>query len=174
VWRIGEGGEKMRKVLFVFLIFAVTSITNATVTWTISDDSLGGITVSVIDNPEEAICLALAVDSNGILSSFAKGLDAPKDSSSYGTLKDNILYWDLSYLGQGEVWGMEDIDWPGVYNDGNWLTADFAFAPGKTSATISLYQLGDPPMFLTSHVMVPEPITLSLLALGGLFIRRRK
>lgn len=166
----------MKRVLIISLVLTVTSITNATTVWTITDEPMSPayeITVSVIDNPQ-VICLALAVDSNGILSNFAAGPDAPKDSSSYGTLEDNTLYWDLSYLGQGEVWGMEDLDWPGVYNDGDWLTADFVFAPGKTSATISLYWLGDPPIFLTSHVVVPEPITLSLLALGGLFLRRRK
>jgi hypothetical protein len=73
---------------------------------------------------------------------------------------------------------MEDWYLPCIYNDGDWLTATFAFAPGETSATISLYlfngEIGGE-VLLTSHSMgVPEPITLSLLAFGGLFLRRRK
>ena len=161
----------MKRVLIISLVLTVTSITNATTVWTITDELMSPaykITVSVIDNPQ-AICLALAVDSNGILSNFAAGPDAPPDSSFYDTMED----YGLSYLGQGEVWGMEDWDWPGVYNDGDWLTADFVFAPEKTSATISLYWLGDP-TFLTSHIVVPEPMALSLLGLGSLFLRRRK
>jgi hypothetical protein len=159
----------MKKVLVIFLIFTVTSLTNATVTWTITDDGAGNITVSVVDNPEEPVGLALAIDSNGILSSFAAGLDAPEHTYFYDTLEN----CGLGYLGQGEVWMMGD--YPGVeYNDGDWLTAAFDLACGKTSATISLYSwTGGEPVFLTSHV-VPEPITLSLLAFGGLFIRRRR
>jgi hypothetical protein len=170
----------MKKILVILLIFTVTSLTNATV-WTITDELMSptyAITVSVIDNPRIDLGLALAVDSGGILSDFAAGPDAPADSSSYGTLEDNYWGSDWSYLGQGEIWGMEDWYLPCIYNDGDWLTATFAFAPGETSATISLYlfngEIGGE-VLLTSHSMgVPEPITLSLLAFGGLFLRRRK
>lgn len=169
----------MKKVLIIFLILTVTSIANANVTWTITDDGAGEITVSVIDNPHTYLFLALAVDSYGVLSDFAAGLNAPEDSQPYGTLEDNYADWDLSSLGQGELWYMGDDYDPLEYNDGDWLTAKFEFASGSNPAKISLHMVdgSGTASFLTSHVMlVPEPasITLCLLGLGGLFRRRLK
>ncbi len=169
----------MKKILIIFLILTVTSITNATTVWTITAEPMSPaykITVSVTDNPQD-VFLALAVDSDGILSDFAAGPNAPEDTWQCGTLADNVYGLDFSDLGQGEMWSMLDFQAPIVYDDGDWLTADFAFAPGSSSSVVSLYQIDvttGAESFLISHTMVPEPVTLSLLGLGGLFLRRRK
>lgn len=168
----------MRKVLIIFLILTVTSLTHAAVTWTITDDGVGNITASVIDNPDEQLFLIMVVDSDGVLSDFAKGVNAPSDSMSIGTPADNTYGIALGYLGQGEVWMMTDNTVPYIYNDGDWLTADFTFAAGKTSSVVSLYTLdiegSEGEEVLVDSLVIPEPMTLSLLAFGGLFLRRRR
>jgi hypothetical protein len=168
----------MKKLLMAILVLCITPLCPAPMEWSILPDEEKHLTVSVIDPCEEDIFLILAVDSGGVLSSFAKGSDAPSDSFSAGTLILNDYDLHFGYLGQGELWLMADWSLPFTYDDGNWLTADFDFAPGKTSSVISLYFLdmdGEPgdEVLVAPHV-IPEPITLCLLGFGGLFLCRRK
>jgi hypothetical protein len=168
----------MKKLLMTTLILSIAPLCSAP-DWTISHNTLlDKVTISVTDPLQEDIFLILAVDSNGILSNFAEGPNAPSDSFSAGTLTLNDYDLHLGYLGQGELWLMVDNSSPYTYGAGDWLTAHFAFASGKTSAVVSLYMLdvegfeGDE-VFLTSHV-IPEPITLFLFSLGSLFLYRRR
>jgi hypothetical protein len=167
----------MKKLLMAILILSITPLCSAPTEWSISHDDDNKIVVSVTDPPQEDIFLILAVDSSGILSDFVKGSDAPSDSFSAGTLTLNDYDMDFSSLGQGELWLM--ADWTTsepVYNDGDWLTASFAFAAAGPS-TVSLYEVAEDASYslITSHTfIVPEPMTMALLGLGGLFLYRRK
>jgi hypothetical protein len=168
--------ELLRRVAMAILILSIAPFCSAPEPdWTISHNTLlDEITVSVIDPLEQDIYLALAVDSNGILGSFAKGINAPSDSSFYDTLKND----GWGQLGQGEIWVMADASKPYTYDDGQWLTADFDFATGKTSAVISLYRMNPPgpggSAVLLDSLVIPEPATISLLVFGGLLICRRR
>jgi hypothetical protein len=172
----------MKRVLVIFLVFAITSLANAvpvTPVWTISSEAMSpeyAITVSVVDSPQVSILLALVVDSNGILSNFAAGPNAPEHTYSYGTLTENYGGWDLSHLGQGEIWDMLDYTAPAEYVDGDWLSAEFVFAPESDSSVVSLYQIDGEgnETFLTSHTVIPEPMTIALLGVGSLFLCRRR
>jgi hypothetical protein len=128
--------------------------------------------VDVTDNAEVGLYLGLAiVPADGTLSSFAAGSNAPASSASWGALGD----WGYGSLGQGEFWAMAHVSTAPVYPDGEWLTASWALDGTATSAVVSLYELYETggETFLDS-VTVPEPMTVLLLSLGGLFLRRRK
>ncbi len=161
----------MKKLLMAILICGITPFCSAP-DWTISHNALlDEITISVLDPLQEDICLALAVDDGGVLNNFAAGPDAPNFSAFYDTLEND----GWGQLGQGDIWVMTG-DYP--YVDGEWLTTDFDFAPGETSAVISLYWMNPPgpggsAIFLNSLV-IPEPTTMSLLVFGGLFLCRRR
>ena len=149
------------KKLLAILLFAlaiVSSVTAAPV-WELSYDT-GTITVSVTNAPQWATYLTLSADSNGIISNSEAGPDAPPDS----------------YTDNGTLWVMIDNSSPYTYNDGIWLTADFAFAPGKISSVVSLYEYveAEAAFYVRDSIVVPEPGTIALFCLGGLMLRRRK
>ncbi|MFA5291399.1 MAG: hypothetical protein WC496_00020 [Phycisphaerae bacterium] len=165
----------MKKRLFItILVLCVAPLCKAPIDWSIfynSNEDL--ITISVVDPLQEDIYLALAVDDGGILSDFAAGTNAPSESQFYDTLAND----GWSVLGQGEIWVMAEAVIPYTYYDGDWLTAAFSFAPGKNFATLSLYRIyssENPGPVLLDSLAIPEPITVSLLAFGGLFLYRRK
>ena len=159
----------MKKMLTLVLILGIASLASAVPVWTITEDA-GVVTVSVSGNEGQTV-IGLAVDSGGVLSSFTAGPNAPASSSSVAILQE---YYPE--LGTGEIWAMIHITTDTqVYVDGSWLTASFAFAEGMTSATVKLYDTPESGGYTElASLVIPEPITMSLLGLGGLFLRRRK
>jgi len=157
------------KKLLVLLVLAMATIASAAPVWTLTHDA-GVITVSVVDNPGAPINLVMAMQtSEGTLSNFVKGPNAPADSALIGDVGDNF-----PDLGDGEIWAMAHLTTGTlVYLDGDWLSFDVTLA-GATG-TVSLYEYieadGTTP-FITS-IFIPEPATIALLCLGGLLIRKK-
>ena len=161
----------MKKLLIFMLVLGMASAANATLTWTLSyNEGTGTVDVSVIDHPIASTYIGLAVvAADGVLSSFTIGADAPGNSAFV------ITYGDAGRSEQGEIWTMIDQTTPYEYPDGSWLTASFAFVGEAISAEVYLDDwTGAAYQGHLDSITIPEPMTVLLLGLGGLFLRRRK
>ena len=160
----------MRGILIVLLVLGMTSMAGAALVgdvwasaWTINVDISGATT---------DLYLALAVEGTGwTLTNFAAGADAPSDSSMFSTLADA----GLSSLGTGELWAMADFSPPYTYDNGQWLTATVVWDGFSGFEDIKVYEVDESlGTTLLDSLLIPEPMTIALLGLGGLFLRRRK
>jgi hypothetical protein len=149
----------MRKLLVLVAILAMAPVASA-VTGTLTDTGTG-VELSIGDPLEDAY-LAIVSDA-GVLSNFAAGPDAPSVQSSFGATTVN---------GQdGEVWGL-GTGAGETHMAGVWLTADWS---SLTEVWVRAYQTYDTVNWiLLDEIKVPEPMTVALLGLGGLFMLRRR
>lgn len=115
----------------------------------------------------------LVVISNGVLSPLdgtALGAAAPTMSDIMASFDDLVLYTvsDISSYSSGAVWAIGGA--PGeVYATGTYLTLT-----REAGAAVTLAQFDEGTGELVQiQTIVPEPITMALLGLGGLFLRRR-
>jgi len=160
----------MRNLLIIFLVLGMTSMASAALVGTVTGNGSNYVELGITGATGDGY-IAFAVDADGTLSSIAAGTNAPGDASSFGTLAAN----GLSSLGTGELWAMIDTSVPYEFPDGQWLTSSFAFVGAATSSVISAYEVDElGGTTLLSSYTIPEPMTIVLLGLGGLFLRRRK
>ena len=149
----------MRKLLVLVVILAMAPVASA-VTGTLTDT---GTAVELsVGEPLSDAYLAIVSDP-GVLSNFVLGADAPTVSSSFGP---------ISIAGQdGEVWGLGTG--PGeAHIAGVWLAADWA---SSSAVWVRAYETVDTVNWTLLHeIQVPEPMTVALLGLGGLFMLRRR
>ena len=162
----------MKKLLVLMLILALASLANAAIEWSLSYDDITGVVSLDITNNEGQMYIGMAVDSSeATLSGFAAGDDAPQDTDQFAILPD-----DLEGYGQGELWAAAHITTgPQVFNDGEWLVADFDFASGVTSATVSALSFDEETetCAVEATILIPEPATIALLCFGGLLLRKK-
>jgi hypothetical protein len=154
----------MKKLLVLVLIFAmapVASAVTASLSYTGNLPGPGGIDLTVTGATYDPY-LAIVSDA-GVLSAFGAGAAAPSVSGSFGA---------ISVGGQdGEVWGMGTAAGE-AYQDGVWLTANWSSAVG---VWVRAYETVDTVNWtLLDEIFIPEPMTVALLGLGGLFLLRRR
>ena len=161
----------MKKVLILMLVFGMASAANAIV-YSLSGATLtetGTISVDVTGATAD-VYLALVIQSPGVVSPTggADMLVGPAAPTLSGWVMDAPVSAD-----DGEIWmfGTAPAE---LYVDGSWLTAGWS---GATSLVdIILYSTPDGQTYneqARATVGVPEPMTIALLGLGGLFLRRR-
>jgi hypothetical protein len=160
--------EKMMKKVLVFaLVLGLAGIANATVSLVPSAATINvgdTVTISVVSDTADNYGGWLELVNNGI-GTFGDlmilpgaGADATKDFS-----------FDPWWVFEGKSFNPAA---PVVA--GNQFTIDFT-ASAEGLASITLYEFdGATPIQTVGIDVVPEPMTLGLLGLGGLFLRRRK
>ncbi len=150
----------MRKLLIVAAILFMTPIASA-VTAFLSDTGTS-VELTVVGGNYETY-IAMVIEEPGVLSGFRYGPACPPPGPGIPEPVTVTISGD-----SGEIWGF-----PGTCGDGVWLIADwYTTIPVWVSAYETL-DLGAS-WILLDQIQVPEPMTVALLGLGGLFILRRR
>jgi hypothetical protein len=164
----------MRKLLILFLVLGLVSTANALI---IKVDDLEGesfevdtqATITVVSEDTSNWLGYIIIEEGGAGSlENAAVLDAAGNKASAGP------YTEVGW-GTGFVLTAATTGDPPLVAAGTQFSLDYVGAVGDT-ATISLFV--DPeyttPIASVNVTVVPEPMTIILLGLGGLFLRRRR
>ena len=155
----------MRKLLFLAVIFATSSMAGAlTVTLSYTGNLPTGELHLNVTGATYDPYLAMVIEPPGVLSNFAAGPAAPSVSGSFGPVTIGGA--------SGEVGGFGTASGE-AYQDGVWLTADW-YTTVPVNAYVYETLNSGVTWILLDPIFVPEPMTITLLGLGGLFILRRR
>ena len=172
----------MKKLLIIMLVLGIATAANAALSWEIRDT--GGSTVSgdlTVD--DDYVLVLMGTDDldpiDGYLwyGDWSKiTVSNPQVLENNGDLGSNNYYTAYS----GYAWGAaQSLDPTPPVTDGDWASWDFSADTVGTGSfdfynyNVSSYYVEGTQTFNIVAV-VPEPITIALLGLGGLFLRRRK
>jgi hypothetical protein len=183
---IESKGGCMKKLLVLALVLGMASMAQAVLcTGTLTSTHLPGtVTASlqITSNPNEDLYFAIAIKGpGGVPATFAIGANAPTDSYDADSMFNDGV--DTATYGNGEM--LSAMSYTSTYPLGTWINATFTGAvfgdtivayetrDGMDFGTGVVGQQGANGVLLGSVLITPEPITMGLLGLGGLFLRRR-
>ena len=157
----------MKKLMILLLVLGLAGAANATLlTWSVDAVTITGLNNSVVVQ---------------IVSDDDQGFSTRYLGSATSTVADITGVTALPAAGGNAVVAASTGDWWGIATSdsvspftiaaGNQYDVTIkGLALGSHSITSDLYGTGD----TLSITVVPEPMTIALLGLGGLFLRRRK
>lgn len=171
----------MKKLLVLALVLAVASLASAAISWDVADNGDGSYAVSLNSQGSQVTAVRISV-----MMSDNTGSALSEFTSPFPALGDNLLAQPgpyavagISYsrpdptfapIADGSVFSFNYVGNAGdviaLSSNGNFVSGDLYVA--TTTDNVSL--TGE----LGSITIVPEPMTIGLLGLGGLFLRRRK
>lgn len=170
----------MKNVLFAIVVLAIATVANA------------GVEVIAPASVNTGTDFQIIVGGTDVVQ-FVGGLYGDIDALSVEILPytyyDSVQEKDVdSYMGGNNAkavhlasWGgwdltASDVNGGGIQN-GNWFVMNFKAPMDEGILNFDLYDYsvsGSSPVSSYSVNVVPEPISIALLGLGGLFLRRRK
>lgn len=157
----------MKKVLVLTLVLGLVGIANATVSLVPAAGTINvgdTITISVVSDSTDAYGGWLELTDNGI-GSFGDLVILPK--AGVDAAKDFTFapWWSFE---------AKSFNPAAPIVAGDHFTIDFT-GTAEGAASLTLYEFDGATVIQTVGIdVVPEPMTLGLLGLGGLFLRRRK
>jgi hypothetical protein len=185
----------MKKLLVLALVLSMATMANAALTLQINvsggiHNPDGSITMAPSDHLVIGITTPMGILVDEDQGDFIMVASTQLASVSGGVINNALVWWgnglanDAAGAGAPVPEGTNGV-WGGVYLFGYVIPAastlfseiDFhCEAIGDTTLTIYSHDWGTTTGTLSEVVIhqIPEPITLSLLGLGGLFLRRRK
>jgi len=174
----------MKKLVILMLVLAAGSMANAATAVYLSGD------VEAVEGTEFTLLvngLAGAAQGNG----FSGGVFSAMGFAGTGPIAW-VVEQAAGNLGSADPFASAVFDLNGIYltagqldpvaaedfvGDGVWLTGTYVAGPAGTSETFRLFNYAfsdEVPVSSWTVNYIPEPMSLLLLGLGGLFLRRRK
>jgi len=165
---------KMKMLVFT-LVLGLASLASAGIVFDNDAIVVGGtgpvtITINGTGTPDE---VWLSIDSG--VATYDYTSETYGSAAGTGALSNGTAF-DVSDGGYGAAWlyfGNNGVPTPASWSDGVLFTVDVNYT-AATETTISLYGPDGVAVLDTMTINVPEPMTMSLLALGGLGLLRRR
>ncbi len=162
----------MKKLLVLMLVLGVASVATATLSL-VAD---GSDTLILNSNTTPAVDIYIVVDAS-------LGSDMVYTETAGGNLSSHVDYGPAFDPGLLGIVGLpvSYVDLATIADSvglvaGDWATVQVSgvsFDPAGTLAVAWVVDTGTTQVVATGYV-IPEPMTMGLLAVGGLFLRRRK
>ena len=174
----------MKKLLILTLVLAMASMASATVTYEFRDSTAtSAISSAPAGGSYTLVMNGLVTDQKYEMGVYdGAGASAGKFEFTGVTILaaagdgGKATHWGSPYDGYDCT--AEDLfgDVPPNSADGDWMIFAFDVDSGATGTlVVDLTSLVSPyPVLDTAEILIPEPMTIALLGLGGLFLRRRK
>jgi len=165
----------MKKLLILMLVFGMASAAYAELSLSVSQPSSASLNVEVTGTIDFDLYIVLSSNGTTALSSYALGTGAPDFGMYQGPTSDLVSsgLWTEPAGFAGQYWVMAASD-NSVYS----LTGQFMTATGGSIGDqVNVQAFDEVTGFLGNFgtiTLIPEPMTVLLLGLGGLFLRRRK
>ena len=180
----------MKKLLVLILVLGIASVANAGLATIELRESDGVTPVADLDK--------VMLGSDYVLVVSGLAADVPQSSFGVGIYGSTYTAADWANLGPGNstttvldtgdisgiIWSAAfqgydmvayDTGWPGGISDGDWFAIDLSgVALGTFALDLLDYDNASTIIGGVDGTVIPEPMTIALLGLGGLLLRRRK
>lgn len=150
--------KKLLITLLVLFMAPAASAVTASLSFTGELPGPGGIELAVVSGYYDTY-IAMVIEDPGVLSNF-----------TYGPACPPIFTPQPVTIGDDSGWF---FGFPATCESGVWLTADWS---STVPVRVGAYETLDfgATWNLLDEIQVPEPMTIALLGLGGMFLLRRR